>query len=86
MCYNYYRKEKKGDYMLKVQITYFCTNGKYKPVSTVVSVPSTYDLYKRKEYWYGRAKKNIMAKRYWTDKDMENFGYTEVNARILPST
>ena len=71
--------------MLKVQITYFCTNGKYKPVSAVVNVPSTYDLYKRKQYWYDRAKAVIKSKRYWTDKDMENFGYTEVNARILPS-
>lgn len=72
--------------MIKVQVTYFCTNGKYKPISTVISVPSTFDLYKRKQYWYERAKRNIMAKRYWTNEDMEKYGYTEVNARILPST
>ena len=82
--YNNYRKKEKGDYMIQVQITYFCTTGQYKPISTVVRVPSTYDLYKRKEYWYERAKKNIMAKRYWTNEDMEKFGYTEVKARILP--
>jgi hypothetical protein len=78
-------RKKKGDYMIQVQITYFCTTGKYKPVSAVVRVPSTYDLYKRKEHWYGRAKAIIKAQRYWSDEDMEKFGYTEVKARILPS-
>lgn len=72
--------------MVKIQITYFCTTGQYKPVSTVIEVPSTYNFYKRKNYWYERAKLNIRAKRYWSNEDMEKFGYTEVKARILPST
>lgn len=71
--------------MVKVQVTYFCTNGKYKPISTVIDVPSTYSLFKNKEYWYNRAKTNIKAKRYWTDEDMKKYGYTEVKARVLSS-
>lgn len=70
--------------MLKVQVTYFCTNGKYKPVASVIEVPSSYDFYKRKEYWLNRAKTLIKNKRYWTEEEMQNFGYTEYKAKILP--
>jgi hypothetical protein len=70
--------------MVKIQITYFDTTGKYKPVASVIEVPSTYSFYKKREYWVNRAKSIIKAKRYWTDDDMEKFGYTEYKAKILP--
>lgn len=70
---------------IKIQVTYFCESGKYKPVSAVVEVPSTYSFYKNKSYWTQRAKAQIKSKRYWSDMDMLNFGYTEVKYRILPS-
>jgi hypothetical protein len=70
--------------MVKIQVTYFDTTGKYKPVASVIEVPSTYSFYKKREYWVNRAKSIIKAKRYWTDDDMEKFGYTEYKAKILP--
>ena len=70
--------------MVKIQITYFDTTGKYKPVASVIEVPSTYSFYKKREYWVNRAKSIIKAKRYWTDDDMKKFGYTEYKAKILP--
>ncbi len=70
--------------MVKIQVTYFDTTGKYKPVASVIEVPSTYSFIKRKEYWINRAKSMIKAKRYWTDDDMQKFGYTEYKAKILP--
>lgn len=70
--------------MVKIQITYFDTTGKYKPVASVIEVPNTYSFYKKREYWVNRAKSIIKAKRYWTDDDMEKFGYTEYKAKILP--
>jgi hypothetical protein len=70
---------------IKIQVTYFCESGKYKPVATVIEVPSTYSFHKNKAYWIARAKKNIQAKRYWSDMDMLNFGYTEVKCRLMPS-
>ena len=42
--------------MVKVQVTYFDTTGKYKPVASIIEVPSTYDFYKRRNYWLARAK------------------------------
>lgn len=70
--------------MVKIQVTYFDTTGKYKPVASVIEVPSTYSFYKKREYWVNRAKSMIKAKRYWTDDDMQKFGYTEYKAKILP--
>lgn len=71
--------------MMKIQVTYFCTTGQYKPVATVIEVPSSYDFYKRKNYWLNRAKTLIKNKRYWTEDDMRKYGYTEVKAKFLPS-
>jgi hypothetical protein len=70
--------------MVKVQVTYFDTTGKYKPVASIIEVPSTYDFYKRKNYWLARAKTLIKNKRYWTEEDMQKFGYTEYKARFIP--
>ena len=67
---------------MKIQVTFFCDNGKYKPVVAVVNIPSSYDFYKRKKYWIARARKLVESKRYWSDEDMENFGYTITKAKI----
>lgn len=69
---------------MKIQVTFDCESGKYKPVSTLIEVPSTYAFYRKKEYWISRAKERIKAQRYWTDKDMEKFGYTSYRMRIAP--
>lgn len=71
--------------MVKIQVTYFDPNGKYKPVASVIEVPSTYSFCKNKEYWVSRARQLIRNKRYWTEEDMQKFGYTEYKAKKLPS-
>ncbi len=68
---------------MKIQVTFFCETNKYKPVSTIIEVPSSYHFVKNKAYWIGRAKTSIMAKRYWTSADMEKFGYTIHKERIV---
>lgn len=68
---------------MKIQVTYFCTTNQFKPVSAIIEVPSGYDFHKRKNYWISRARAQIMAKRHWTDDDMEKFNYTEVKTRII---
>lgn len=74
--------EKEGCFM-KIQVTYFCATNKFKPVSAIVEVPSSYDFYKRKQYWISRARAQIMAKRHWTNEDMQKFDYTKVKTRII---
>lgn len=71
--------------MVKIQVTYFDPNGKYKPVASIIEVPSTYSFCKNKEYWVSRARQLIRNKRYWTEEDMQKFGYTEYKAKKLPS-
>ena len=71
--------------MVKIQVTYFDPNGKYKPVASVIEVPNTYSFCKNKEYWVSRARQLIRYKRYWTEEDMQKFGYTEYKAKKLPS-
>ena len=67
---------------MKFHVSYFCDNGKYKPVSTIIEPKTSYDFYKRKNYWIERAKQRIMAQRYWSENDMKNFGYTDCKIRI----
>ena len=67
---------------MKIQVTYYCTTGKYKPISTTVDVPNTHQFMLKKDYYIQRAKLRIMAKRYWSEKNMSNYGYTEYKTRI----
>lgn len=67
---------------MKIQVTYYCTSGKYKPISTIIEVPNSHQFVTKKSYWLNRAKQRIMAKRYWTEKEMTDFDYTEVKYRI----
>lgn len=68
---------------MKIQVTYFDTNGRYKPVASIIEPPSSYHFTKNKEYWLQRARILIRAKRNWTEKEMEKFGYTDYKCRIV---
>lgn len=68
---------------MKIQVTYFCTNGKYKPVASIIEVPSARHFQQNREYWLSRARALIRAKRYWSETDMEKYGYTEWKARAV---
>jgi len=66
---------------MKIQVTYFCTNGKYKPVASIIEVPSARDFKLREDYWVSRARALIRAKHYWSEEDMKEFGYTKYKVR-----
>lgn len=68
---------------MKLQVTFFCNNGKYKPVAAIVQPPSSYHYIKNKDYWIHRAKLIVKAKRHWTDEDMEKYGYTDHKVMII---
>lgn len=69
------------------QVTLICTNGKYRPVSAIVSVEQAEDVdltrdkkEKAKIQLTGITK--ICQKRYWTKKDLVEGSYTKVKVRL----
>ena len=68
--------------MIKLQVTLFDTNNKYKPISTTVNVESI-------EYYKANASKvkqkaieKICAKRYTTPKLLAKDGYNQIKVRV----
>ena len=63
--------------MKQYQVTLICKNGKYRPVSTIVTMEENSD--KREVIKTGQ--KKIMAQRYWTVADLIKCGYTQCKVR-----
>ena len=63
--------------MKQYQVTLICENGKYRPVSTIVTMEENSD--KREVIKTGQ--KKIMAQRYWTAADLIKCGYTKCKVR-----
>lgn len=59
------------------QVTLMCNNGKYKPVSTIVSLEETSD----KKAIMREGQRKIMIQRYWTMADLKKYGYTSGKVR-----
>lgn len=59
------------------QVTLMCNNGKYKPVSTIVSLEETND----KKAIMREGQRKIMIQRYWTMADLKRYGYTSGKVR-----
>lgn len=59
------------------QVTLICENGKYKPVSTIVTMEETTD----KRAIMREGQKKIMIKRYWSMADLTRYGYTKGKIR-----
>ena len=59
------------------QVTLICENGKYKPVSTIVTMEETTD----KKAIMREGQKKIMIKRYWSMADLTRYGYTKGKIR-----
>ena len=59
------------------QVTLICENGKYKPVSTIVTMEETTD----KRAIMREGQKKIMIKRYWSMADLTKYGYTKGKSR-----
>ena len=67
---------------MELQVTLFDKNGKYKPVSTLISVESL-------EYYHSHAKQikakaitYICQKRMWNSTDLKRYGYTTCKVRV----
>lgn len=59
------------------QVTLICESGKYKPVSTIVTMEETTD----KKAIMREGQRKIMVKRYWSMADLTKYGYTKGKIR-----
>ena len=59
------------------QVTLICENGKYKQVSTIVTMEETTD----RKAIMREGQKKIMIKRYWSRADLTRYGYTKGKIR-----
>lgn len=59
------------------QVTLICESGKYKPVSTIVTMGETTD----KKAIMREGQRKIMIKRYWSMADLTKYGYTKGKIR-----
>jgi len=66
--------------MNRYQVTLICTNGKYKPVSTIVNVSEEFSLTKQEITHKGI--ENICFKKMWSSADLKRYGYTKVKCRV----
>ena len=65
-----------------IQVTIFCSNGRYKPVSTLLKVESVAFFNAHKREQLRRASTNICAKRGWTADDLHRLGYDKMKCRV----
>lgn len=67
--------------MIKMQITLFDRENKYKPISTLIEVNSVEDYNNNKKEYQKKAVQKIAAKRYLSIAELKNQGYTQLKAR-----
>lgn len=67
---------------MEYQVTLFCNNGKYKPVSCIVKSEKI-DLKNKedKKAIFNKGVQKIMIKRYWRTTDLKRYGYTSGKVR-----
>ena len=61
------------------QVTLTTTTGKYKPVSCIITTDLT--LKDNKKEIINKGVVKICQKRYWTQRDLKNYGYTKAKVR-----
>ena len=68
--------------MIKIQVTLFDVENRYKPVSTLIEVESVsyYNEHAKEEL--NRAIKYIRQKRGWTIAQLREYGYTDYKIRV----
>lgn len=67
--------------MLKMQVTLFDKESKYRPISTLIDVESVEDYNNNKKEYQKRAVQKIAAKRYLSITELKKQGYTQLKAR-----
>jgi hypothetical protein len=68
--------------MIRLQVTLFDTNNKYKPISTTVEVESVEYYKQHQRQTRQRAIEKICAKRYTTPKQLAKDGYNQIKVRV----
>ena len=66
---------------MKLQVTFFHNESKYKPVSTIIEVESIEQYEQHKAQEQRRALMNIAHYRHTTPQDLIKEGYTKVKTR-----
>lgn len=67
--------------MIKMQVTLFDKDNKYKPLSTLIEVESLDAFQKNKKEYLKKAIINISAKRYLTISELKKQGFTSLKVR-----
>lgn len=67
--------------MIKLQVTLFCENGKYKPISTIVNIESMEYYKENKKQVQQKAIENICHKHYTSWNNLKKDGFTKVKVR-----
>ena len=66
---------------MKLQVTLFATNGKYRPISTIIQVESLQEYAKNKAKYQTKAIENICHYRKTDWKTLKEQTYTQVKVR-----
>ena len=73
--------------MKTYQVTLYCADGRYRPVSCLVPSETVQEAREDKDKLISAVKqegiKKICQKRYWTAKDLKKYNYTKVKIRTL---
>ena len=67
--------------MVTLQVTLFATNGKYKPMSTLINVESIEEYKKNPTFYKVKAIQKICNQRYLTGKELQEMTYTHIKVR-----
>ena len=72
---------------MKYQVTMYCVTGQYRPVSTIVTIEQENDDNlllnpKKKKEIIDKGIVRICQKRHWTSREVIQYGYIKVKARI----
>ena len=66
---------------MKIQVTIFTKNGKYKPMSTVFTVADGFDIEQRKQELMQKGLREIAIKRGLTTEQLRAYGFNYAKVR-----
>lgn len=67
--------------MIKMQVTLFDKENKYKPISTLIEVASIEEYNNNRQEYNKKAVQKIAAKRYLSIAELKRQGYTSLKTR-----
>ena len=67
--------------MIKMQVTLFDKENKYKPISTLIEVASIEEYNNHRQEYNKKAVQKIAAKRYLSISELKKQGYTSIKTR-----